>query len=125
MGKHVPASMCACTHVWLRTRAVVGLLLGFVLFLSLFQTNIVVLFFDGLKDMGASFSQILFLGICVLSPEHRINKLEILGFKIKINNHCSVFHSASFPSHHLPSCLPLTRASLGKSSVPDVKAVLR
>jgi len=117
--------MCACAHVWLGTRAVVALLLGFGLYFLLIQINIVFLFFDGLKDMGASYSQIFFLGIYALSPEHRINKLEILGFKIKINNYCSAFPPASFPSHHLPSCLPSTRASLGNSSVPDMLAVLR
>lgn len=69
--------------------------------------------------MGASFSQTLLLGICAPSAEHRINKLEILGLQIKINNYCSALPPASFPSHHLPSCLPSVRASLGNSSVPD------
>lgn len=91
---------------------------GFVWFFKI-QINIIVLFFEQLKDMGASFSQTLFLGICAPSPEHRINKLEILGSQIKINNYCSALPPASFPSHHLPSCLPSMRASLGNSSVPD------
>lgn len=54
---------------------------GDVLFFCFIQINTVVLFFDGLEDMGASFSQTLFfLGICVLSLKCRINKLEDLGF---------------------------------------------
>lgn len=124
LGKHVPVSMCACAHVWLGTRAVVGLLLGFFFFLS--EINIVVLFFDGLKDMGSSFSQTLFLGIYALSPECRVNKLEILGFKIKINNYCSAFPHCLLPfppSPQLPSLdqsIPWELLCPGRAGSPEI-----